>query len=296
MKIEQLIVQHFYNHKKVTLQGVGTFTLSPDFVLPGENDKETVMPENAISFEYNTRATEDEELIDYIVQQSRKIKPLASADLDSYLTLGRQFLHIGKPFRIEGLGVLEKNQAGQYQFTQGNAMVHKMETATTQVREKAGDDDISFAAPARPSNNNRKILLGAAALVILGLSAAAIWYLFLRKQPQQTVATTEPAADTTTHTPAVKPDSNTVTLPAPAIIPGDSSVFKVVLKDYPSYDAANKAYTRLTGYGHKLLLYTRDSVTFKVAMPIYKPLSDTTMVKDSVKKKLFGGNPYIELK
>jgi hypothetical protein len=29
-------------------------------------------------------------------------------------------------------------------------------------------------------------------------------------------------------------------------------------------------------------------------LPFYKPLSDTTMVKDSV-KEFFGGNPYVQL-
>ena len=43
----------------------------------------------------------------------------ASADLDSYLVLGKQFLNIGKPFIIEGLGVLEKSQQGDYEFRQG---------------------------------------------------------------------------------------------------------------------------------------------------------------------------------
>lgn len=293
MKIEQLIVQHFYNNKKVTLQGLGTFALSPDFVLPGENDKEVVMPENAITFEYNAKATEDEDLIDYIVQQSRKIKPLASADLDSYLTLGRQFLHIGKPFRIEGLGVLEKNQSGQYDFIQGNAIQHRMEVASTPLKEKTGDEDISFAAPARPSNNNRKILLLGIALIGLLLTATAIWYFFLRKQPQQQAVIPETTTDTVATSQPVKKDSITTTA---ITIPGDSSTFKVVLKDYPSYEAANRAYLRLTGYGHTLFLYTHDSVTYKVAMPFYKPLSDTAVIRDSVRKKLFGGNPYIELK
>lgn len=99
MKIEQLLVQHFYKTREVTLQGIGTFSLSPDFVMPMENDKDASIPENAISFTYDSRAAEDDALINYIVEQTRKMKPLASADLDSYLVLGKQFLNIGKPFK-----------------------------------------------------------------------------------------------------------------------------------------------------------------------------------------------------
>ena len=93
MKIEQLIVQHLYNSKKVTLQDIGTFTLSPDVVMPADNDKESSMPENAVRFEYNKKAVQDDELISYIVAQTRKIKPLATSDLESYSLLAKQFLN-----------------------------------------------------------------------------------------------------------------------------------------------------------------------------------------------------------
>ena len=71
--------------------------------------------------------------------------------------------------------------------------------------------------------------------------------------------------------------------------------FKVVIKNYPSLVLAQKAYDRLTRYGYKLLLYTTDSVTYKVAMPLTKPLVDTAQARDSV-RILFGGKPYVELK
>src|SRR5882757_1118507 len=169
MKIEQLLVQHFYNNREITLQGMGTFKLSPDFVLPMENDKEVVMPENAIDFQYNPKATEDDALINFIVQQTRKIKPLASADLDSYLVLGKQFLNIGKPFKIDGIGVLEKNMAGEYEFMQGHYTSSKMEAAPVALKEKS-EDDISFAATrTRSGGGRRKALLIAGSILLLAL-------------------------------------------------------------------------------------------------------------------------------
>ena len=93
MKIEQLIVQHLYISKQVTLQGIGTFRLDPSVILPAnEKEKDFIIPDNAFKFEYNLRAEEDEALIQYIVQHTRKILPLASADLDSYVMLAKQFL------------------------------------------------------------------------------------------------------------------------------------------------------------------------------------------------------------
>ncbi len=129
MKIEQLIVQHLYNSKKVTIQDIGSFTLSPDMPLPLDNEKDMNMPENAVTFQYNKKAVQDDDLIEFIVSQTRKIKPLATSDLESYSILAKQFLNIGKPFPIEGLGVLLKNQAGEYEFIQGTHINAKLDAA-----------------------------------------------------------------------------------------------------------------------------------------------------------------------
>jgi len=300
MKIEHLLVQHFYNNKEVTLQGMGTFRLSPDFVMPMETDKDAVMPENAISFQYNSRATEDDTLINFIVQQTHKIKPLASADLDSYLALGKQFLNIGKPFRIEGLGLLEKNQLGEYQFSQGNFLNTKSEATPVTSKEKREEADISFASERKASPVNKKAIWITVAVVGLGMVGAAAWYfLSQKKEPVEKVADLPiKAQDTATIVLAdslIKKQDSTATI-TPPVSPADGYSFKVVIKNYPSRLLAEKAYNRLSSYGHKLVLYSFDSVTYKVAMPFTRPLADTTIVKDSVRKGLFGGNPYIELK
>jgi len=148
VKIEQLLVQHLYNSKEVTLQGIGTFRLNPQVVIPSIDDKNFVMPENAIHFEYNLRATEDEALIDYIVQHTRKIKPLASSDLDSYVTLAKQFLNIGKPLVIEGIGTVQKNQQGEYEFIPGNLVPAKTEDAPNQFKEKKKKKQFHFVVKA----------------------------------------------------------------------------------------------------------------------------------------------------
>jgi hypothetical protein len=300
MKIEQLLVQHFYQAKKVTLQGIGTFTLSPDLIIPADSDKDIVLPEDAVSFSFNPRATEDEALIDYIVQQSRKMKPLASADLESYLMLSSQFLNIGKPFKIEGIGMLEKSQSGEYLFSPGQFVNTKVEDATVQLKEKARED-ISFGNDTAPSTGNNKKILGIlAAVIVLAGIAWAIWYFATKPAPVETVIAEtpvtepQPAVDTTK-----KDTANLITQKPDSIAPVTSGTsaynFKVVLKNYPSLILAQNAYKRLSSYGHKLLLYTADSVTFKVAMPISTALTDSARAKDSV-RILFGGKPYIEIR
>jgi hypothetical protein len=295
MKIEQLLVQHFYNARKITLQGMGTFTLSPDFVLPAENEKDLVMPENAVMFEYNSRATEDDDLINYIVQQTRKIKPLASADLDSYLVLGKQFLNIGKPFRIEGLGKLEKNQSGQYEFMQGSFSNTKKEVTTpVSLREKDERDEISFAAPAKKSAIPKKGLIAIALLIGVLMIGAVTWYFFLRHKPVTEEAATlpvQPSPDTSTVKTATLPDSVSKK-PAPAV--NDGYTFKVVFKETINKAAALERMNELTTRGHKVIMYTSDSVKYKLAEPFTLPLGDTARIKDSLNRFYYLGKAYIE--
>lgn len=303
MKIEHLLARHLYNAKTLTLQGIGTFTLPQDFVLPGENDKINEIPQGAISFTQNSRAGEDAALIDFIVQHSRKMKALASSDLDSFLSLGTQFLNIGKPFKLEGIGMLEKNQLGEYLFTQyGQIVTARAEEVPVQIREKR-EENFSFGKEeSNTTGSNKKIIAALLALVIAGAAGWAVWYFFIQKKPtaqtvQQTVTPTFTTTDTIVKKDSLpvtqKPDSITA---APVAAANGSYTFKVVIKNYPSLAIAQKRYDKLSSYGHKLIIYTSDSVVYKVAMPFSLPLSDTTYAVDSVRKKLFGGNPYIELK
>lgn len=299
MKIEQLLVQHFYNSREITLQGMGTFTLSADFALPMETDKDVVMPENAISFQYNPKATEDDALINFIVHQTRKIKPLASADLDSYVVLGKQFLNIGKPFKIEGLGILEKNQQGEYEFKQGHYANSKLEAAPTALKEKADDDDISFAAIKHRSSGKRKGLIIAVVILCLLFIGLAAWYFLYMKEDKD-----EPLIDNTeqltTPVTAVTDSSN---LPGPkkdsananATAVTDEYTFKVVFRETIDKDAAITKMNDLIRRKHNVIMYTKDSVYYKLAEPFKLPLSDTARIKDSLNRFYYKGKAYIEL-
>ena len=287
MKIEQLLVQHFYSAKKITLQGIGTFTLSPDFVMPKETDKDAEIPENAISFQYSSRATEDDDLINFIVQQTRKIKPLASADLDSYLVLGKQFLNIGKPFKIEGLGMLAKNQQGEYLFTQGNSFHNKTESAKAALKDKTEEADISFASDIKPATGSKKGLLITLLIVWLGLVGTSLWYFLIRdtkssvKNITSTTVTPDTSKAVTAGSDSVKNDTATLIKPLP--IPVNTGyTFKVVFLITRDSNAAVARMNVLTNRGHKVIMYRQDSTRFRLAEPCILPLSDTTHVKDSL--------------
>jgi len=298
MKIEHLLVQHFYHQREITLQGLGTFTLDPGFVVPAENDKDIEMPEQAIRFQYNPKATEDPELISYIVQQTRKIRPLASADLDSYLVLGKQFLNIGKPFIIEGIGVLEKSQQGDYEFRQGFFHQSKNEGAQPELREKA-EDDISFAAKRTKKTGSRKPLLIAVSILLIALAASSIWYYLHRKnetESNEVNAVNTPIQET------APPDSLQLNKAVSDSLRRDSAsraagpqyTFKVVFREYLGMDAAVKKMEEMIRRKHQVIMYTSDSLHYKLAEPFTLPLSDTARIRDSLNKFYYNGKAYIE--
>ena len=298
MKIEQLIVQHLYKNKSVTLQGIGTIHLNPSVIIPTGNEKDFVMPENAFAFEYNLKAAEEESLIDFIVQQTRKIRPLASSDLESYSILAKQFLNIGKPLVIPGIGTIQKNQEGIYEFIPGNFVSARIEDVPKQMAEKP-EEAISFAHEST-KNNSKNYLVAFLGILVLALAGAAVYYfLFYNKattteiipeqeQAVQTAPVIDTAkADTTAH---IKID--TVQAAPPVAIKTDSNNFKIVIKQYKNETAASQALSRLGKYNKKLMVITNDSVTYQLVIPFTNPLEDTGRIRDSL-RIFFGGKPFV---
>ncbi len=303
MKIEQLIAHHLFSAKHVTLQGIGTIHLNPDIVIQQDNEKDMVLPDNAYTFEYNLKAGEDEKLIATIIQHTKKIMPLASADLESFTALAKQFLNIGKPFTIEGVGTILKKQDGDYEFIPGTFTMPKLEEAPRQLKEK-NEEKVSFERQRQPNMESRKyILFGLMGALIL-LFAFAIYYFGFRNHPTNVNAQTTPVTPTvdTIRKDTLKTDS----LPHPAAdslhgnaanpnTSTDSSTFKIIIKEFPTLAIAQKTFGKYTSYGHKVVLLTIDSTHYQIAMPFTTPLTDTSRAKDSL-KRFFQGNPKVLLK
>ena len=76
----------------------------------------------------------------------------------------------------------------------------------------------------------------------------------------------------------------------------DSFNFKIVIREYKDAATAEKKLKIFTENGYKLILIKVDSTKYQLAMPFTTPLADTLRAKDSLQKKIFGGNPYVILK
>jgi hypothetical protein len=137
MKIEQLLFSFFIQNKKFSLQGIGSFYLVSEPVASKDETQNFIFPENSIEFKSDKNTEQDELLIQYISEITKKIKPLATSDLESFTMLNKQFSNLGKPILLEGIGSLSKNNIGIYEFTQANKVVILKETPSDFETKKA---------------------------------------------------------------------------------------------------------------------------------------------------------------
>ena len=116
-----------YQFRKLDLPGIGSFTLDAGVVIPQESDRVGQVHATGISFKNANIPLADDALVTFIKDHTGKMKSLAAADLDFYLTTGRQLLNIGKPFYLEGIGTLIKNKEGLLEFAPGDYLVARLE-------------------------------------------------------------------------------------------------------------------------------------------------------------------------
>jgi nucleoid DNA-binding protein len=294
VKIEQALVYYLLKTKQLTLQGIGTFHLDasvPDYV---DSDKPVFIPENSITFDYDPKVTEDEGLVDFIVEHTNKIKPLAASDLDSFLSLARQFLNIGKPLTLQNIGTLEKLNSGILAFKPGQLIAQKIEPNKIKDEETEGEQQeenlFNDYQKARKSRTGAQLLVLFIIIIILGAIGWAVWHFaFDKKNEPESLTSTEqivPIKDS-----AYKSDS---TIIANSQDTADLISFNVVINEYPTRPAAEWRLKKLQGLKRNAILYTDDSVTYKIAEPFTLPLSDTTRILDSIKRHY--SKAYVEVK
>ncbi|MBS1654116.1 MAG: hypothetical protein JSU05_04655 [Bacteroidetes bacterium] len=300
MKVAILLAQYLYSNKKVSLQGIGNFTLDANAVIEPEQNKNSKSQQHieGIHFESNTSAKQDEGLIGYISSQTGKMKALASSDLDSYLELAMQFLNIGKPFQIEGIGTIIKTQSGKFEFTPGQAITEKLkdpsvkEMAATSVEESfSGYSDLY---PKKEKNNSPAVKWVAILLIVAG-TGLAIWagYAIYKRSASNSIA-----ADSSAVSPietVLVPDSSlqkkdsTVNSASPVSKPAvPTGSYKFVFENTNSKSRALKRFQFVSSINPNIKLETTDSVNFKISVTLPVTVADTSRIKDSLNAWYYG--------
>jgi len=290
LKIEQVLAHYLLKNKQLTLQGIGTFHLEASLPDSADPDKPIYIPADAVSFDYNPKVTEDDQLVDFLVEHTKKIKPLASSDLDSFLSLGRQFLNIGKPFVLQNIGTLEKANSGELIFTGGQPVAPRMEPQKAKIEDEGAEQHeenlFNDYQKERIRGNGKQTLFVILTVVILGLIIWAAWH-FIVDNSGEKIETTDsvvPVADSTDYKDSVAAVQALNSNGLDGLNNSDTSGFKVIVNQFQSLQAATNRLNTLKRNNRNVEIYTEDSVSYKIGESFNLPLSDTTRIMDSLSR------------
>jgi hypothetical protein len=297
LKIPSLLVQFLYMNRKMSLPGIGIFTLDKSVVLPDEHDRTLLSMPNAVQFQNANIAAADKELITFICENTGKIRPLAISDLDSFLNLGMEMLNIGKPFHLEGIGTITKNKSGKFDFAPGGYTVFR-ETGSSPEPERKKTPPIekkqSAAQPGAQNRNGLKLVIIVIALAIVGWGG---WEMYKKTSPASTENNSDSSmivqrrqtaiADTTISSNKLPDSAKSTPIDSshPVVQGNQPSDYKFVILATADKPHAIRRYNQLTSFDLKVHLYQKDSSFFKVYFQFPALAKDTSRIKDSLRRE-----------
>jgi hypothetical protein len=298
LKLDPLLLQYLNTHKRLDLPGLGTFLIS-DATQPEpeshKHDKLTGM--GIVSFESNATIKQSPDLVQFIADQTGKIKALAAADLESYLAQAQQFLNIGNPFLFEGIGNLVKIRSGEYAMTFGPGIQEK--TKEYSHREKpdspsSGESLNDYKKIFYSGNVKTKWRRSAVLILVIAGIALAVWggYTVYKMTTVKNKSGTGdkikkeepvPVKDTVMY------QKDSVIVPARNIPAGKQ---KFVL-EVANAKRAFERFGRLKNFQWNVQMETQDSLTYKLFLMLPASAGDTSRLLDSL-SMLNGRRVFIE--
>jgi hypothetical protein len=308
LKLDNLLAPYLYQYKKLNLPGIGTFEADISTVVPEDNDKHQA-PVQGITFIQSSSPEPDSELIEFIKAHTGKMKPLAIADLESYLMLLKQFVNIGKPFYIEGIGTLQKITDGTLKFTPGEYITTRLENGmqelTTGTKRKAYTENKNTGTEAGKSASRKAMLIIATIATVAAIGWGG-YYLYKmnankEKQEETPVNTINPMPDTSQAT-IIQPDSSmfvkdtlTVVTKAdpmaiqPVRVTATAGNYKFIFETTSNKNRAIYRYNYLNKFNPRIQLQTKaDSSLFKIYVVLPATSADTARLKDSLNAWYYG--------
>jgi hypothetical protein len=299
LKLASLLAQYLYLNKRLDLPGLGSFILNPVAMPEGETSKPGKLNQlEGVYFESNPSIKEVPELVQFISSQTGKIKALATSDLESFLEVARQFLNIGKPFSIEGIGTLEKLSTGEFSFSAGQGL-------PTSLKEQHVKDSSASAISEEPIPDYKSVFYTrkgkpkwkkpfAFFLLMAGL-ALAIWggYIVYKRTTakNKVVTAAEKKEVPVPEVPVPKQQDSVITIkdtvtktvqvtPPPPPLP--SGNFKFIIET-AGRERALPRFTRLKKFGLDVKMETKDSSLFKIFFILPATTADTARMLDSLR-------------
>ncbi len=302
MKVSGLLTQYLYQHKQLNIPGIGQFSIDKAVTVPEQTDKNFDEFLQYIQFTPKNILRPDDEFIDFIRAKTGKIKPLAESDLESYLSDCKLLLNIGKPLYLEGIGTLQKNKDGKFDFSHGQAMSERMESAPSdKSNEKQGERRFlynnEYTSQSGQSNSLRKILIVAGIVMGFGVIVWGGYLLYSNKTntitetPEQVIPLQQDTTQTTPTTPdslikQISSDSSISRKPVPITNP--VGTYKFICEETITKQRAFARFNSLQLVNRQYQMETKDSIHFTIYVILPSSPSDTAMKKDSLKAWYWG--------
>ena len=276
-------------HRLLRLPGIGTFHFTGNL----NPEEPQIDITNDIRFDHSNIREPDESLLEYIKQKTGKIRPLAIADLSSFIESGLQLIAIGKPFFIEGIGTIQKTKEGKHDFVPYDLPISnpKMEEypkeATTMAslsmkhpeKKRSVFEDEKYQPGVNPW---QKLIV--AALILGGLAVVVFGGYYLYNQTDGSTNskqnTQEPLIDTTMH------QRDSIVTPvdsSQALASLQPGTYKFVLETANKKRALSR-YNLLKSYMLDIKMETKDSLSYKLFFVLPAKPKDTTRIKDSLSR------------
>ena len=301
VKIPSLLAQYFYSNQRLELPGIGTFLLDISVMPALQNSKQRYAILEGVSFENNVSLKDSSTLITFIAEKTGKMKPLASADLESHLQLAQQFLNMGKPFSFEGIGILARTNTGELEFTAISVSTETIkefntkETASFATKEESSSPYESFLSGPKTKLEWQKPVIGLLLLCGIGLT---VWggYVISKKNNkssakahvQKIVPEATLAADSF---PTQQTDSTVSSQKPLPLANAKEDNYKYVLEIAKS-NRAFKRYNQLRDNRWDVRMETNDSIQYKLFL-LLPSISDTSRTIDSL-TVMTGRKVYID--
>lgn len=192
--LDAYITDFLLENKKLSAQGLGEFSIV-------DGQAENGAPK--VQFVHDKGAYTSEELVHYIAQQQGKNKIVTGFDVESHLNQVKQFINIGTPWTIPGLGQLHLGKSREFEFIQQTPLNEHTLHERNRRKQASADApyqayDVSNPATAKSSNTGTILLT---LFIILALGAGGYYFYTHRSSAALAPATKDTsamAADTMT--------------------------------------------------------------------------------------------------
>lgn len=136
MNFDKYFATYLYEHQFISLPNIGEFTLDKSIKFANEDEKKNFFPLEGLCFTYNKRAIIQPEFVQYIRSFITKPNSLIESDIEDYTLQIINWLNLGKPFTIEGIGTLTKLQNGKIEFSVGVSKIENISSIISSIANK----------------------------------------------------------------------------------------------------------------------------------------------------------------